>query len=52
MSLLLNGFLEISAPPPPPPEFISVYATGFIARQVNGETWVQILHLNVKQCQI
>ena len=35
-----------------PRSFISGYATGFIARQVNGETWVQTLHLNVKQAQI
>ena len=35
-----------------PPQFISVYATGFIARQVNAETLVQTLHLNVKQAQI
>ena len=48
-SLLLNGFFEIWAPP----LFISGYATGFIARQVNdGETWVQTLHPNVKQAQI
>ena len=40
-SLLLNGFLDISG-----------NATGFIARQVNGETWVQTLHLNGEQAQI